>query len=65
MKFDFTKQEYEDIIDKCMLNEELSKILEYKIKNYSVTKISMLMHLSERTTKRRIKEIKSKILKVI
>lgn len=64
-KFDFTKQEFENIVDKCMFNEELSKILEYRIKNYSIIQISMIMNMSDSTIKRRIKEIKRKIMRVI
>lgn len=63
--FDFTKEEYEMIIDKCMFNEELSKILELKIKGYSIVQIAMKMNMSERTVNRRVKKIKQKILKII
>ncbi len=63
--FDLTKQEYEEIKDKLMLNEELSKILEYKIKGYSITKMSMILNMSERTINRRIKQLKKKIMKVL
>lgn len=63
--FDFTKDEYEMIVDKCMLNEELSKILELRIKGYSITQISMMLNLSERTVDRRIRLIKNKIKKVL
>lgn len=63
--FDFTKDEYEMIIDKCMFNEELSKILELKIKGYSRVQIAMKMNMSERTLDRRIKQIKNKIMKVL
>ena len=65
MKFDFTKEEYEYLIDKLMLNEELSKILEMKIKNKSIVQISMSLNLSERTVSRRVKELKNKIKKVL
>ena len=65
LKVNFAKEEYENIIEKCMFNDELSKILEYRIKNYSITKISLLMNMSERTVSRRIEEIKKKIIKVI
>ena len=63
--FDFTKQEYEMLKEKLMLNEELSQILEMKIKGYSITQISMKLNISERTTNRRIKELKRKIMKII
>lgn len=63
--FDLTREEYEGLKEKLMLNEELSRILEMKIKGYSVIQISMKMNLSERTTNRRIKELKRKISRVL
>lgn len=63
--FDLTREEYEGLKEKLMLNEELSQILEMKIKGYSVIQISMKMNLSERTTNRRIKELKRKISRVL
>ena len=63
--FDFTKEEYEQLIDKCMFNEEMSKILELRIKGYSRTQISMMLNISERTYDRRIRFIKNKIMKVL
>ncbi len=65
MKFDFTKEEYEYIKDKAMLNEELSKILELKIKGYSNVQIAMELNLTDATLSRRIKKLKNKIMKVI
>jgi len=63
--FDFTREEYELIKDKAMLNEELSQILEMRIKGYSITRISMELHISERTVSRRIRQLKKKIMKII
>lgn len=63
--FDLTKEEYNYIKDKLMLNEELSKILEMKIKRYSITKMSMEMNMSESSVNRRIKELKRKIKKIL
>jgi predicted DNA-binding protein (UPF0251 family) len=63
--FDFSKEEYENIIDKAMLNEELSKILEMKIKEYSNTQIALEMGMSDRTLARRIKVLKKKIAKIL
>lgn len=60
--FDFTKEEYEELIDELMLNEEMQKILEMKIKGCSIIEISMKLNISERTVNRRIKELKKKIL---
>ena len=63
--FEFTKEEFEQIVDKAMLNEELTKIFEMKIKDYSITKMAMELNLSESTINRRIKELKRKIMKVL
>ena len=63
--FDLTKEEYEKLKEKLMLNEELSKILEYKIKGYSITKMSIELNMSESSINRRIKTLKKKIMKVI
>lgn len=63
--FEFTKEEFDEICNKAMLNEELIKIFELKIKNYSIVQISTKLNLSESTVNRRIKELKKKIMKVI
>jgi len=65
MIFDFTKEEFEDISKRAMLNDELTKIFEMKIKGYSITKMSMELNMSERTVNRRIKELKKKIYRVL
>ena len=63
--FEFTQEEFETICKKAMLNEELTKIFEMKIKNYSIVQMSIKLNLSESTINRRIKELKKKIMKVI
>lgn len=63
--FEFTKEEFEKICNKAMLNNELTKIFEMKIKDYSITKIALEMNMSESTVNRRIKQLKRKIMKVI
>ena len=65
LKLDFTKQEVENIKSKIYLNEMQERILEYRLKEYSITKMAMLEHCSESTINREIKKIKRKILKVI
>jgi DNA-binding Lrp family transcriptional regulator len=65
MNFDFTKEEFESISKRAMLNDELIKIFEMKIKGYSITKMSMELNMSERTVNRRIKELKKKIYRVL
>ena len=65
ISFDFTKTEYEHLKEELMLNEEMAKILEMKIKGYSITKISMELSMSESTISRRVEELKKKIMKII
>lgn len=63
--FDFTKQEYELLKEQLMLDDELSKILEMKIKNYSITKMSLELNMSVSSVNRRIKKLKKKIMKLM
>lgn len=63
--FEFTQQEFEEICKKAMLNDELIKIFEMKIKGYSVVQMSMKLNVSESTISRRIKTLKRKIMRVI
>lgn len=65
MKFNFTKKEVEDIKSKIYLSEIQERIFEYKLKEYSITKMSMLENCSESTINREVKKIKKKIMKVI
>lgn len=63
--FDLTKEEYLILKDKLMLNDELSSILEMKIKNYSITKMAQELNMSESSVSRRIKTLKKKIIKLL
>lgn len=63
--FEFTKEEFDTICKKAMLNDELTKIFEMKIKGYSIIEIAMELKMSESTVNRRIKKLKKKIMKVI
>ena len=65
LKLDFSKEEYENIKNKIFLNEFQERIFEYRIKEYSITKMAMLENCSESTINREIKKIKSKIKKII
>lgn len=65
MSFDFTKEEYELLKEQLMLDDELSKILEMKIKNYSITKMSIELNMSVSSVNRRIKRLKKKIMKLL
>lgn len=65
MFFDFTKSDYEYIIKECMLDEEYQKLLEYKIKGYSIVKMAQLLGVSEATVSVMVKKLKNKIRKII
>jgi hypothetical protein len=69
-KLNFTKDEFDYLVDKCMFNEEQIAIFELLNKDY--TRIGVLMklqeknlYMSERTLDRKIKKIKDKIKRVI
>lgn len=67
-KFDFTKPELEYIKENANFNDEQMSIFEmltHRTGRKSIIYISMQMNMSESTTKRRIKEIKKKILRII
>ena len=63
--FDFTRDEYEVLKHKLMLNEEMAEILERKIKGDSIVKIAVDLNMSQSTVNRRIKVLKKKIMKII
>ena len=63
--FEFTEDEYKEICKKAMLNDEMCKIFELKIKGYSNIEISMKLNISESTLQRRIKKLKWKIMKCV
>ena len=65
LKLEFTKQEVEDIKSKIYLSEMQERIFEYRLKEYSITKMSMLENVSESTINRELKKIKKKIMRVI
>ena len=65
LKLEFTKQEVENIKSKIYLTEMQERILDYRLQEYSIVKMSMLEHCSESTISREINKIKKKIMRVI
>lgn len=65
LKLDFTKQEINEIKSKIYLSEIQERILEYRLKDYSITKMSQLEFCSESKISKEIYKIKKKIMKVI
>lgn len=61
LNLNLTREQFEKICYEAMLNEELKKIYEMCIQDYSITKMSLELHMSESSIKRRIKRIRQKI----
>lgn len=65
MSFNFTKDEIANIKSKIYLSEDEEKILDMRLLDYSITKISIEMNMSVRTVNRYISKIKNKIKRSI
>jgi len=65
LRLEFTKQEVDEIKNKIYLSELQERIFEYRLKEYSITKMAMLENCSESTINREIKKIKRKITKIL
>ena len=63
--FEFTKKDYDYIVEECMLDEEYQKLLEYKIKGYSIIKMADLLGVSEPTISVMVSRLKKKIKKIL
>jgi DNA-binding NarL/FixJ family response regulator len=63
--FEFTKSDYDYIVKEAMLDDEYSKLLEYKIKGYSRVKIAMELNVSEYTVDKMLQKLKKKITKIL
>lgn len=63
--FEFTKSDYEHIVEECMLDEEYAKLLEMKIRNYSRTKMALELNVSTGVLDKMIEKLKKKIKKII
>lgn len=65
LKLEFTKSEVEEIKSKIYLSELQERIFEYRLKEYSITKMAMLEKVSESTINRELRKIKRKIKRKI
>ena len=63
--FEFTKNDFEFLVRECMLDDEYKKLLEYKIKGYSIVKMAQLLNVSEATISVMVSKLKKKIKKII
>lgn len=64
-KPELTKQDVNILKEKIYLTELQERILEYRMKEYSITKMSMLENVSESTINREIRKIKNKIMRIL
>ena len=64
-KPELTKQDVDNLKEKIYLTELQERILEYRMKEYSITKMSMLENVSESTINREIRKIKNKIMRIL
>ncbi len=68
IKFDFVKKELDYILENANFTEEQEKIFKMltgKQGRQSIVNISLKMNMSESTVKRRIKQIKNKIIRLL
>lgn len=63
--FNFTKKDYDYIVQECMLNETYAKLLELKIKGYSRPKIAREMEYSIDNIDKMTNKLKKKITKIL
>lgn len=63
--FEFTKTDFDYIVKECMLDETYEKLLEYKIKGYSIVKMADLLNVSEATVSVMISKLKKKIKRIL
>ena len=63
--FEFTKDDYDYIVEQCMLDDDYKKLLEYKIKGYSIVKTAELLNVSEATVSLMVSKLKKKIKKIL
>ena len=67
-RFDFVKSELDYILENANFTieqEQIFKMLTSKYGRASIVNISIKMNMSESTVKRRIKQIKHKIIKIL
>lgn len=65
LKFEFTKNELDEIKSKIHFTPMQERIIEYRQNEFTITKMAMLESCSESAINRQIKKIKRKVIKVI
>ena len=64
-KLNLTREEVEILKKKIYLSDMQERILEYRLREYTITKMAMLEHCCEATISREINKIKEKLKKVL
>lgn len=64
-KLSMTREEVEELKSKIFLSEIQERILEYRLRDYSLTKMAILEHCSESTISKELNKLKKKIMKVL
>lgn len=62
---EFTTLECLELRMLCNFTPEEQSVFDLRVRDYSITQISLKLNLSERTVNRRLKEIKRKIYKAL
>ena len=65
LKFDFTKQEFEELKSKIYLSPIQERIVEYRLKELSITQMAMIEICSESKISKEIYKIRQKMKKII
>lgn len=65
LKLEFTRDEVDYIKSKIYLSEMQERIFEYRLREYSITKMAQLEYCSESKISKELNKIKKKIMKVI
>ena len=64
-KLSMTREEVEELKSKIFLSKIQERILEYRLRDYSLTKMAILEHCSESTISKELNKLKKKIMKVL
>ena len=62
-RFEFNKKELEEISKKALLTDLQERLIEYRIKEYSIDKMAMLERMATATISRELRKAKNKIKK--
>lgn len=64
LKLNYTREEADEIKNKLFLSEIQEKIFEYRLREYTITKMATIENCSESTISREIKKLSDKLEKL-